>query len=689
MRRALCLVLLYSCKNYTFGLENRPCDGQGACLPGYACNAAGLCVPVDEASCAVTGTCQDDNPMTCTDADNNGVCDVPPPPPPPCTDADADSTCDDLDTCIDVDEDGLGNGANGNSGCVNVAADSNDGDAQHCADTDGDTCDDCSSGSFAPMSDGIDADGDGQCHAVQPDEDGDGIGWADGDVDDGNSALCRDEDGDQCDDCSQGLPPNQADDGPDFDGNGQCDVGDPDDDKDGVLDDDDDDDGNVFVCQDVDGDGCDDCALDGTSHPWHDGIDVDMDGLCANVTSPGADCDDTIPTCRCPTCTATNECNDDPGDSDYLPECLERFCTATVSNPNGVTDGTCRLVTYAGDLRDLADEADAQNIFIGQSFGVGAGTIVVTSSKIIHQRFGTVLTVEFGGDDVLFEMTGDDSELHNISMRPCVSCGDAHITDVVVITGDRNAVVGSRLSGMKDTGIFLNGVSAGDRVDDTYLAGNIITAMATLDGDDGNATGIGEGGIVLEYTDTTRILRNIINLNHPGIVLKNAIDTTIDHNSVRIYGTLTDDLGSNAVVFVDEASSGSCMRNNLLLNVQSPSIPPSAALLHYENHTYNTWSGTCTSADNVFSGLKQCERVGIDSSNDDCSALPAGFISSVALDPATDFTGIADPTLPGYACLDNPALIDNASFTTIDAEAVTNPEPGAREANTPLCPPLP
>ena len=58
-----------------------------------------------------------------------------------------------------------------------------------------------------------------------------------------NPDICGDADNDTCDDCAVGtddLGPlgdnDPANDGADFDSDGACDAGDPDDDNDGVLD---------------------------------------------------------------------------------------------------------------------------------------------------------------------------------------------------------------------------------------------------------------------------------------------------------------------------------------------------------------------------------------------------------------------------------------------------------------------
>ncbi|MFH2140887.1 MAG: T9SS type A sorting domain-containing protein, partial [Bacteroidota bacterium] len=208
-----------------------------------------------------------------------------------------------------------------------------------CGDSDGDGCDDCSVGTdnFGPLADnnpsndGTDTDGDGMCNSGDPDDDNDGCldgvdpspqvysvdtdGDGQGndcDPDDDNDGVpdvtdiaplnpqaCSDMDGDGCDDCSQNpisvstpapwplYTPSSSNDGTDTDGDGLCNSGDPDDDNDGVLDASDVSPLNPDLCEDSDGDGCDDCSV-GTDNfgpladnlPNNDGIDTDGDGLC-------------------------------------------------------------------------------------------------------------------------------------------------------------------------------------------------------------------------------------------------------------------------------------------------------------------------------------------------------------------------------------------------------------------------
>jgi uncharacterized protein (TIGR02145 family) len=101
------------------------------------------------------------------------------------------------------------------------------------------------------------------------DDDGDGV-LDENDSDPFNPNLCSDIDGDDCDDCSVGGSYDPMNDGYDYDGDGACDAGDTDDDNDGVPDDADCDPQNEFVSEvDV----CGVCGGDNTSCPTVTDID--------------------------------------------------------------------------------------------------------------------------------------------------------------------------------------------------------------------------------------------------------------------------------------------------------------------------------------------------------------------------------------------------------------------------------
>jgi MYXO-CTERM domain-containing protein len=134
------------------------------------------------------------------------------------------------------------------------ASDSAPSDPFQCQDSEngvGDSCDDCTSGFVDPNNDGADTDVDGICDA-----------------------------GDNCP-----FNPNATQ--LDSDADGAGDLCDTDDDNDGVLDVSDLSILNPMVCEDVDGDGCDDCVI-GTDQfgpladnlPSNDGLDTDSDGAC-------------------------------------------------------------------------------------------------------------------------------------------------------------------------------------------------------------------------------------------------------------------------------------------------------------------------------------------------------------------------------------------------------------------------
>ena len=100
--------------------------------------------------------------------------------------------------------------------------------------------------------------------------------------DDPERAVCRDADGDTCDDCASGTD-DPANDGTDTDSDGLCDAGDADDDNDGVDDGSDPAPTNPDICGDSESDTCDDCSV-GTddlgplsdADPFNDGVDAEI-----------------------------------------------------------------------------------------------------------------------------------------------------------------------------------------------------------------------------------------------------------------------------------------------------------------------------------------------------------------------------------------------------------------------------
>ena len=227
---------------------------------------------------------------------------------------------------------------------VEDAVDTDPLNAALCSDLDADGCDDCTNGTQHPGDDGNDFDGDGLCDAGDPDDDGDGVGdMADSDPLD--PTRCSDLDVDGCDDCTSGSQ-DAGDDGDDFDADGLCDLGDPDGDNDGVDNASDEQPFNATACRDADADGCDDCT-GGTDDPSNDGLDTDADGSC-DAGDPDDDNDGVVDSLDAHP-TDPRVCRD--ADADGCDDCSGGGDSPAADGYDSDADGLC-------DLGDPDDDDD-------------------------------------------------------------------------------------------------------------------------------------------------------------------------------------------------------------------------------------------------------------------------------------------------------------------------------------------
>ncbi len=302
-------------------------------------NNSSVCHDTDNDTCdeCATGTVLATN-NDGTDSDSDGLCD-------------AGDTDDDNDGVSDVDE-----------AMVNTSPT----DPAKCGDSDADTCDDCAVGvdqfgamaDNKPNADGLDSDSDGKCNAGDTDDDNDGVS----DTNDAmplDNKLCHDTDTDGCDECATGTVLATNNDGTDTDSDGKCNVGDTDDDNDGVADTNDAMPLDNKLCHDADTDGCDECATGTVLATNNDGTDSDSDGKC-NAGDTDDDNDgvsDATETTNGTSPTDATKCGD--SDADTCDDCavgVDQFGAMADNKPNADgldsdLDGKCN----AGDTDDDND----------------------------------------------------------------------------------------------------------------------------------------------------------------------------------------------------------------------------------------------------------------------------------------------------------------------------------------------
>nr|NIM02451.1 hypothetical protein [Acidobacteriota bacterium]NIM64306.1 hypothetical protein [Acidobacteriota bacterium]NIO60938.1 hypothetical protein [Acidobacteriota bacterium]NIQ87407.1 hypothetical protein [Acidobacteriota bacterium]NIT12592.1 hypothetical protein [Acidobacteriota bacterium] len=253
------------------------------------------------------------------------------------------------------------------------------------------------------------------------------------DSDDNNPNVCSDVDDDTCDDCSSGTF-NPANDGADFDGDGLCDVGDPDDDNDGVLDAADPDALNPNVCGDADADGCDDCSVgvDGfgplpDNDPANDGPDADADGVC--------DAGDN--------CLAASNPDQSDADGDNIGDACEPTVTVfkqVINDHGGTLDPEDFTIDVAGTVNGAAVPSFRGDAG-GTTIELDPGAYGVTENPIYADFYAATLSADCAGviaigDAKTCTIVNDDLDREQTSSRveslsATLSDSGAGIRDVV------------------------------------------------------------------------------------------------------------------------------------------------------------------------------------------------------------------------------------------------------------------
>ena len=146
--------------------EVEGCQDPTRCNYNAAATDSGTCLRALDGVCETcSGATDGTGTIVDNDLDNDNVCNS------------VDAFPNDATETVDTDGDGIGDNTDTDDDGDGVpdAEDSKPLNKFLCKDSDNDGCDDCSSGTFDPNSDGLDTDGDGQCDGSDTDRDGDGI----------------------------------------------------------------------------------------------------------------------------------------------------------------------------------------------------------------------------------------------------------------------------------------------------------------------------------------------------------------------------------------------------------------------------------------------------------------------------------------------------------------------------------
>ncbi|MBN2360623.1 MAG: right-handed parallel beta-helix repeat-containing protein, partial [Deltaproteobacteria bacterium] len=426
----------------------------------------------------------------------------------------------------------------------------------------------------------------------------------------------------------------------------------------------------ALACQDLDSDGrgtgcpagedhCDDDGDNWTIDGCQNCIDLDGDGLGAGCDR-GTDCDDRLATCR-------EQCTNSDGDDPVVPDCIEVFCG---SDPNDV-ESVCHLVSSRA-------EANA----------------AIASANAADGRPDFILLLDMQTDDIFTTISSDDGV--TIRQVPgAVLRQTDHTKDILVIDGDRVLLDGLHLSGGKQQ-IEIKAASA--TVRHCVLEGfehrgiNVInSASGTLIEHNVFAGGTGDqDNRAAVYTDSGHditIAGNLFVACNTGIVLKNAHDLFIDHNTFasNIY---------RGIRFYSNDSGPLCLRSNIFSGHAVTAVEFEHAAIWDSSQSCIgplDSDGSGPRFGNAAFGNSALCTGGCAAGGDCASCLPAGTPFEFDVDPLYATTTLGHV---GFYCPIAVELIDSGDDLGYDRTPGddgnvrwlgSGPDIGGRESGTPEC----
>jgi hypothetical protein len=274
-----------------------------------------------------------------------------------------------------------------------------------------------------------------------------------------------------------------------------------------------------------------------------------------------------------------------------------------------------------GNAIDAANASAGHDYVLLNDFTMtqGAPKLEDDAGVTIRQVAGATLTVDSGGDRLVFEVNSDNNVIDGVRV---VNASNAR--DLVQINGDDNTVQDCVFEGFERRGIFINGG------DNAQILHNTVTG-----GTDSQANEV--GAIIVRDSLGSVVAGNTIAGNAmDGLQIRKVTGLMVDHN------TIADNGGSGVELYGDD-STGLCLRNNnvtgnanfalnadkvVTFDTSGTCTAPLSAGPAYGNNDFDNGDGSC--------GGDQCLV---------CACLPSGSFWEHSVDPQYTSTSTGDQDL--------------------------------------------